>query len=113
MGRVTDVGDNWARVVSIISEQNRISFKAIRTQDGGVLSRSNDGEIIGYLFDNEADIVPGDKIYTSGLGEVFLQDLYIGEVDEVQEVEEELIKNITVKPAIDFKKLFKVFVIID
>ena len=113
VGRVTDVGDNWARVVSIISEQNRISFKAIRTQDGGVLSRSNDGEIIGYLFDNEADIVPGDKIYTSGLGEVFLQDLYIGEVDEVQEVEEELIKNITVKPAIDFKKLFKVFVIID
>ncbi|MDR7870277.1 MAG: rod shape-determining protein MreC [Tissierellaceae bacterium] len=113
IGRVTDVGDNWAKVVPIIDEQNRISFKIIRTQDGGVLTGSSNGEVSGYLFDSEADIVPGDKLYTSGLGEIFLEDLYIGEVEDVQEIEEELIKKVTVKPAIDFKKLYKVFVIID
>lgn len=113
VGRVSDVGDNWARVVSIVDEQNRLSFKVIRTQDGGVLSGAIDEEISGYLFDSEADIIPGDKIYTSGLGGAFYEDLYIGEVDEVREIEEELIKEITVKPAIDFKKLYKVFVIAD
>ncbi len=113
VGRVTDVGDNWARVVTIIDEQNRTSFKVIRTQDGGVLSRASDGEISGYLFDIDADIVPGDKIFTSGLGGTYLKDLYIGEVDSVQELEEELIKEITVRPAVDFKKLFRVFVIKD
>ena len=41
------------------------------------------------------------------------EDLYIGEVDKVEDVEEELIKKITVKPAIDFKKLFRVFIITD
>ncbi|NLY44884.1 MAG: rod shape-determining protein MreC [Tissierella sp.] len=116
IGRIIDVGDNWAKVVSIVDEQNRISFKIIRTQDGGVLQGSAngvDGEISGFLFDDKADVVPGDKIYTSGLGGAFLQDLYIGEVDKVEDVEEELIKKITVKPAIDFKKLFRVFIITD
>lgn len=113
VGRVVDVGDNWAKVVSIIDEQNRISFKIVRTQDGGILAGSIDGEISGYLFDDEADVVPGDKIYTSGLGGSFLEDLYIGEVDKVEEIEEELIKKITVKPAIDFRKLFRVFIITD
>lgn len=113
VGRVVDAGDNWAKVVSIVDEQNRISFKIIRTQDGGVLTESADGKISGYLFDDEADVVPGDKVYTSGLGGSFLEDLYIGEVDKVEEIEEELIKKITVKPAIDFKKLFRVFIITD
>lgn len=113
VGRIIDVGDNWSKVVSIIDEQNRISFKIIRTQDGGILSGSVDGEIAGYLFDSGADVVPGDKIYTSGLGGSFLEDLYIGEVDKVEEAEEELMKKITVKPALDFKKLFRVFIITD
>lgn len=118
VGRVIDVGDNWSKVVSIIDEQNRISFKIVRTQDGGVLSGSvdsvlSDSVISGYLFDSDAEVVPGDKIYTSGLGGSFLEDLYIGEVDEVQEVEEKLMKVITVKPAIDFKKLYRVFIITD
>lgn len=113
VGRVTDVGDNWAKVISIVDEQSRIAFKIIRTQDGGVLSGSADGEIMGYLFDSEAQVISGDEVYTSGLGEVFHRDLYIGEVEEVEEVEEELMKKITVKPSIDFKKLHKVFVIKD
>ena len=113
VGRITDVGDNWSKVISIIDKQSRIAFKIIRTQDGGVLSGNGDGEIMGYLFDSEAQIVPGDEIYTSGLGEVFHQDLYIGVVGEVEEVEEELMKKVIVKPAIDFKKLYKVFVIKD
>lgn len=118
IGRIIDIGDTWAKVISIIDDQNRISFKILRTQDGGVLSGSadnllSDSVLSGYLFDSGADVVPGDKIYTSGLGGSFLEDLYIGEVDEVEEVEEELMKKITAKPAIDFKKLFRVFIITD
>lgn len=113
VGRVVDVGDNWAKITSIVDELNSISFKIIRTQDGGVLSGSVDGKVAGYLFDNKADVIVGDKLYTSGLGGTFKKDIYIGEVEEVIIDEEELIKRITVKPAIDFKKLYKVFAIIE
>ena len=113
IGRVIDVGDNWAKVVSIIDEWNSVSFKIIRTQDGGVISGSIDSKLEGYLFDYSADVISGDQLYTSGLGGVYLNDIYIGEVDEVITSQEELSKSITVKPAINFKKLYNVFVIVE
>ncbi|MFY9613507.1 MAG: rod shape-determining protein MreC [Tissierellaceae bacterium] len=115
IGRIADIGSNWAKVISIIDEQNKVSFKIIRTQDGGMLNGklTIDGTIEGYLFDSEADVIPGDKVFTSGLGEVFKEDIYIGEVAEVHHDDEELIMRITVNPAINFKKLYKVLVIRD
>ncbi len=112
VGRVVDVGDNWAKVISVIDELNSISFKIIRTQDGGVLSGSIEGVLSGYLFDNKADVIVGDKLYTSGLGGTFIKDIYIGEVSEVIFDDEELTKKVVIEPAIDFKKLYKVFVIL-
>lgn len=111
IGRVADLGDNWAKVVSIIDENSNISFKITRTQDGGVLQGSIEGELSGYLFDEKADVIVGDTVYTSGLGGIFAEDIYIGEVTEVIENEEQLTKQIIVSPAIDFKKIQNVLVI--
>ncbi|WP_416197693.1 MAG: rod shape-determining protein MreC [Sporanaerobacter sp.] len=111
VGRVADVGDNWAKVVSIVDETNNISFKTIRTQDGGIISGSIDNELKGYLFDSKADVVKGDKLFTSGLGGVFVKDLYIGEINDVVKKDEDLMKQISVTPAVDFKKIYKVYVI--
>ena len=113
VGRVVDVGDNWAKVVSIVDEDNRIAFKILRTQDGGIISGSIDGKITGYLFDDKADVIKGDKLFTSGLGGAFTKDIYIGEIESVISDEKELMKTIEIKPAIDFKKLYKVFIISD
>lgn len=113
VGRVADVGDNYAKIVTVVDEISSISFKILRTQDGGMISGSIDGEISGYLFDNKADVIKGDKLFTSGLGGVFIKDIYIGEVDEIVSDDEDLMKKIKVKPAINFKKLYKVFVISD
>lgn len=113
VGRVVDVGDNWAKIISIIDELNSISFKIIRTQDGGVLSGSIEGILGGYLFDHKADVIVGDKLYTSGLGGSFIQDIYIGDVKEVIFDDEELTKRIVIEPAINFKKLHRVYVISD
>ena len=111
VGRVADVGDNWAKVVSIVDETNNISFKTIRTQDGGIISGSIDNELKGYLFDSKADVVKGDKLFTSGLGGVFVKDLYIGEINDVVKKDEDLMKQISVTPAVDFKKIYRVYVI--
>lgn len=113
IGRVADVGTNFSKVISIIDELNSVSFKVIRTQDGGMLSGSRDSILRGYLFDHKADVIVGDKLYTSGLGETYIKDIYIGEVIEVISDEEELIKRLVIEPAIDFKKIYKVYVIIN
>lgn len=111
IGRIVDVGDNWSKVVSVIDENSSISFKILRTQDGGIISGSINGQITGYLFDNDADIIKGDKLFTSGLGGGFVKDIYIGEIEAIVSEEEDLMKEIKVKPIIDYKKLHKVFII--
>ncbi len=113
VGRVVDVGDNWAKVTTVIDELSSVSFKIIRTQDGGVLSGSVDSLLQGYLFNFEADVIVGDKLYSSGLGGVYNSDVYIGEVTEIKTSQEELTKTIVVQPAVDFKKLYNVFVIVN
>lgn len=111
VGRVVDVGPNWAKVITIIDEINKVAFKNIRTQDGGILNGSNDGKISGYLFDSKSDVIVGDKLYTSGLGLSFIKDVYIGEVEEVIDDEEDLMKKVIIKPAINFRKLQRVLII--
>ncbi|SHH67575.1 rod shape-determining protein MreC [Sporanaerobacter acetigenes] len=111
VGRVAEVGDNWANVVSIVDETSNISFKTIRTQDGGIISGSVDNDLKGYLFDSKADVVKGDKLFTSGLGGVFVKDLYIGEINDVVKKDEDLMKQISITPAVDFKKIYKVYII--
>lgn len=113
IGRVVEVGDTWAKVISIIDEGSNVSFKVIRTQDGGVLSGSVNGKLSGYLFDSKADVVKGDKLVTSGLGGVFSKGIYIGEINEVTKTSEDLMKKIEIEPAIDFKKIDNVFVVIE
>ncbi len=113
LGRVVDAGPNSSKVVSIVNEMNKVAFHIIRTQDGGILSGSKDNTMEGYLYDSKADVVVGDKLYTSGLGKVYIKDLYIGEIVEVIDAEEEMTKKIKVEPAIDFKKIYRVFAIME
>lgn len=113
VGRVLEVGDNWAKVISIIDENSNISFKVIRTQEGGILSGGAEGQLSGYMFDSEADVIKGDKLFTSGIGGVYKADLYIGEVSNVIKEDENLTKKVEVIPAVDFKKVYRVFVISD
>lgn len=111
IGRVIEVGDDWSKVISLIDENSRIAFTITRTQDGGVISGTMDGKLSGYLYDTKADIMKGDKLFTSGLGGKYRKDLYIGEITDVVKKDEDLMKTIYVEPAIDFKKIYKVFII--
>lgn len=111
VGRVIEVGDNFSKVISIFDENSRIAFTIIRTQDGGVISGTMDDKLTGYLFDTKADIMKGDKLFTSGLGGKYVKNIYIGEITDVVKKDEDLMKSIYIEPAIDFKKLHKVFII--
>ncbi len=112
VGRVVEVGDDWAKVISIIDKGSNLSFNVIRTQDGGIMKGDFEGNISGYLFDTKADVVKGDKLLTSGLGGIFIKGLYIGEISEVTKNSDDLLVNIEVKPAVNFNKLQNVFVIV-
>ena len=110
IGYVTKVTPFSAQVRSIIDEENAISFRSIRTSDGGVL-RGVNRRLEGYAFDLYADIVVGDTLFTTGIGDGYAPDMYIGTVSEVSTDEDKMVKNIKVDSGINFHNIYRVFVL--
>jgi len=112
VGRIREVGKTWSKVVSILDENNNISFKVLR-QDTiqGVLNGNGTGKLEGYLLDSEAKIVEGDVLVTSGVG-LYPQGIRIGKVASVTFDKDLQLKVITVTPTVKFTSLQKVAVFI-
>lgn len=111
VGKVVELGSNWAKVETIVNDQNSISFKITRSLDGGVLSGEGAEFLKGYMFDEKASPGVGDRVLTSGLGGIYLPNILIGHISLVEESPDNLIKKIEVTPSVDFKKLYSVYIL--
>lgn len=111
IGRVVDAGKNWAKVNSIIDESNKASF-SVSGKLGliGVVEDSEDGILNGFMIDNTANIEEDDALITSGLG-IYPAGLMIGKITKIKYDRNSQLLRIKVKPAVDFKLLQKVSVI--
>jgi rod shape-determining protein MreC len=116
VGRVIDVGGNWATVRTIIDGQSSVSAIIERTRDNGMVKGNNtltfeDGlcRMINLALDS--DVVAGDRVITSGLGEIFPKGIPIGEVIEVLDEERDMYKTAIIRPNVDFMRLEEVLVI--
>ena len=73
VGHVTDVGATWSKVVAIIDSSVSVSVMVERTRDSGMvrgmLEAGNDADKLElYYLPSDSDLIPGDKIVTSGIG---------------------------------------------
>ena len=112
VGKVSEAGEGWAKVVSIIDSGNKVSFKLSR--DGkqlGIVTGNSQGYISGYMLDEESTVAEGDILLTSGMG-TYPEGLEIGSVRTVTNNSNTLIKEITVEPSVNLNSLRKVSVIL-
>jgi len=111
VGRVIEVGDNWARVMSISDSNSSVSFKVLRDANvEGIVQGSVTDSLEGYLFDPRMEIEIGDQLVTSGQG-IFPEGVLIGEVTEIGKSSEQLLDAVKVEPAVDFQKINRVLVL--
>jgi rod shape-determining protein MreC len=112
VGLVYEVGSNWSKVISIIDHKSFVGFEMLRVTDDydGILSGTTNYELVGELYDTQANVHVNDYIVTSGLG-MYPKGILIGQIYEVVDDRDLFLKQIKVKPAVDFKKLNKVMVI--
>ena len=107
VGVITDVSENNSKVQLITSNESNISVKI--NESYGILKVSN-GTLIVSDLSNYDNISVGDKIYTSGIGNL-IGDIYIGEVSAINLNNTNIEKIITVTPAVDFDNLKYIAVI--
>lgn len=112
IGRVLEVGNDWAKIISLIDENSNVSFQVSRNlQLLGILSGDGKGSLKGYMLDPEASVGEGDMLLTSGIG-IYPQGIPIGKVSSVTLDKDSLLKTLTIEPVVYFKNIQKVTVII-
>lgn len=111
VGKVTEVYKTTARVETINSSENDVSFVNANSGDYGVIDIFNKNTIQGYMIDLESKINEKDILLTSGLGGIYPYGIYIGRVATVTMSEDSLRKNITIKSPVDFSHLYRVLVL--
>lgn len=117
VGRVIEVGANWSKVTAIIDPSSEVSVMVERTRDIGVVrgsfSATSDNQLELYFLPSGFDLVPGDKIVTSGMSSIFPKTITVGTVSEVtRRSAEGSQSNAIIEPALDFGHLEEVLVLV-
>ncbi len=116
VGRVEEVGLNWAKVMTVIDGRSGISTIVERTRDIGSVRGRMENAPSDPLLDMDflpidTDIQVGDNILTSGIGGIYPKGLMIGSVVEAGEESNQ--KKVVVKSAVNFRNLEEVMVMVD
>ncbi len=116
VGLVTKVGPNWATVRSIIDDSSNLSGMSLTTSDrcivSGDLKLINEGKLKFDRMENNENVVQvGDQIVTSHISNKYLQGILVGYVSEINVDSNNLTRSGYITPAVDFKNLQEVLVI--
>lgn len=115
VGVVNEVGINYCIVNTLIDTGTEMGGIITRTNSSGVLegdlSLMQQGQLrLGYLPD-EAQLVAGDEVLTSGNGDVYPAGLVVGQVDSVFTDASGLTRYAIVTPEVQLDQLVEVFII--
>lgn len=117
VGKVVEIGWNWATVATFIDPQLSVGAMILSTGDVGVtegtLELKIKGQCLVRYLDKDSSVNRGDRIYTSGLGGVYPKGLLLGTVSELSYEDNGLSLSAVLTPAVDFSDLREVFVITD
>ena len=87
VGRITETGTNWSRVMPLTELSSSVGVYAERTEEeavavGDYACRTEGNLLLSYLAENSG-IAVGDRVRTSGVGGSFPRGLLVGTVTEV------------------------------
>ena len=115
-GIVTEVGEDWATVRSIIDDASNVSAMAATTSNHCIITGNlllmDEGKLnFIQMTDTDDAVQTGERIVTSDISDKFLKGILIGHVSEIEYDSNKLTKSGTIIPAVDFTNLHEVLVI--
>ncbi len=118
VGRITMVGPDFSKVTSIIADKSNVSGTVLASADNLIVSGDseliNEGVIsFSQLIDDADNVNKGDKVVTSTISDKYLPGILIGYIDSVNYDSNNLTKSGEIIPAVDFKHISEVLVILD
>lgn len=117
IGYITEAGTNWAKAVTLLEAGTAVGAYVERSGVEGVIEGNFElaekGLCTFSYLSADADIVVGDRIISSGYGNVYPRGLVIGTVETVEKDTASRSIYVTVRPETDLSELSKLMIITD
>jgi len=115
VGLVYEVGDNYAKVRSIIDDKSNTSGMFLETNErcvvDGSLSAMEEGYLPVEMIDKDAGVKDGYEVVTSRVSSKFLPGILIGTIYDLEVDSTNMTMTGKLEPAVDFTSLNMVLVI--
>lgn len=106
VGRIIQVSENYSKIILVEDVNSRIPITTTSSKEKGIMSNDEDGSKILYLPKTHL-VQKGEKIVTSGYGNIYPYGITVGYVQKVNE------ETVVVQPVVDLSKTEFVNIIID
>lgn len=114
VGHIVSVTNNTAKVQTIIDPSSSASITFESTGDTAICKGTLDPETIKATYiSTSAEILENDTVSTSGMGGIYPKGIMVGTVSKIDNTKNVIDKYAIVKPAVDFRKLETVLVILN
>lgn len=111
VGRISEVSRSAARVLLLTDNNSGIDAIVQRSRARGIVQGTQDqGCRMNYLG-RDVDVVPGDRVVTSGLDGIFPKGVVIGEIADVSLEHRGLLRSGVVIPSVDLDALEEVLIV--
>ena len=117
VGIVTEAGLNWAVVRTILDSESGVGARVFRSGTDGVakgdFALMSEGLLSLSYLNSASDVITGDLIVTSGLGDYLPSKLVIGYVEELRVNDDGLSRYAVIRPEMELEDLTQVFIVTD
>ena len=117
VGVISEVGLNWATVLTVIDTDTELGARIFRTGEVAVaegdFSLMGQGKLTLSYLPSDDQVLIGDQIDTTSHGGYYPSGLVIGSVESLQPGADGLARYAVLAPMMDFAALTEVFVITD
>lgn len=116
IGRVYEVGLNYAKVICIIDTRSAVACLLQRTRDNGIMrgqisDSDSSAECYVYYLPNVNSISPGDVVVTSGTDSLYPKGIKVGTVTALSLDGGSEGAYAVVTPSVDFQRIEEVFIL--
>jgi len=112
VGQVVESGNSVSRIMLLNDRNSAVSVEIERTGKIGVAEGKFNGGLRLKYLPKDADIKIGDRLLTSGVGQVYPRHLLVGTIQSIKDNQYGMEKIASIKEAVDFQRLEEVLVIL-
>jgi rod shape-determining protein MreC len=113
VGYVYRLSPNYADILTILDQNNRVDAIVGRTRTHGIVEGFSGFNCQLKYVSRTERLEKGDVVITAGLGEIYPKGIKIGKISKINKENFGITQKIEIEPSVDFHRLEEVVVLIE